>query len=289
MKLGFIGLGIMGEAMACNLVTKGDLQVIVYDIDASKVQTLVAKGAIAASSANEVVEQSDIFFTMVPKSEHVKAVYNSIKDSIKKDQIWIDMSTIDPSTSAKIAQKVKSQNAFFLDAPVVKSQAAAINGTLGIYVGGEYKKFKVVEPLLELMGSNVIYMGENSKGLYMKIAHNMLVGQIQNGVNEMFAFVSKVGLDLEDVPKAISYGGGQNFYLDGKANNIINGEFPTAFSIENMAKDVKIANSIMDELDLDLKGFTLINDIYNEALNLGLAKEDFSATYKVVKKVGNKA
>ena len=132
------------------------------------------------------------------------------------------------------------------------------------------------------MGSNIIYMGGHGQGLVMKILHNSLVGQIQNGVNEVLGVAKKLNLNLEDVVTAISYGGGQNFYLDGKAQNIIRGEYPAAFSVENMAKDAGLALDLLEEHGLDYPGFKNTSRVYQKAMAEGKGKQDFSATFEVV-------
>lgn len=283
MRLGFIGLGIMGESMAENLINKSALTVNVFDIDPSKTEKLAALGGRASKYLKELVAESDIIFSMVPKSEHVEGIFHDIKYELNESKIWVDMSTIEPHLSQQIAEEVEKTGAIMLDAPVVKSKAAAMAGKLGIYVGGCESAFVKVKPFLAMMGENIIRMGENGKGLYMKIAHNMLVAQIQNGVNEMLVFSEKAGLNLDEVPLAISYGGGQNFYLDSKKESILKGDFTTAFSVENMHKDVSIAVDIKNTKGLKLKGFDVVKSIYDDAMELGVGKKDFSATYKVVK------
>jgi 3-hydroxyisobutyrate dehydrogenase-like beta-hydroxyacid dehydrogenase len=116
-----------------------------------------------------------------------------------------------------------------LDCPVVKSQPAAVKGELGIYVGGDKEAYEQVKPILECMGHNIIYMGGNGTGLTMKILHNGLVGEIQNGVNEMLSMAASLGLNLSDVVTALGYGGAQCFYLDSKAKNIIADALPDGF------------------------------------------------------------
>lgn len=283
MKLGFIGLGIMGESMSENLIKKSHHQVIVYDIDALKVKQMETLGAIGATSSKEVVDQATIIFSMVPKSEHMEALIDGVFDDLKPHHIWVDMSTIDPSTSINIGQRLKEKNVTFVDAPVVKSKAAAVSGTLGIYVGGDEKTYETIKPLLLCMGNNTVLMGDQGKGIAMKIIHNMLVGQIQNGVNEMFVIAQAMGIDFTLIKEAIGYGGGQNFYLDGKASAIIDENFTTAFSIENMSKDINIAVSLAKEKQLNLPGLEHVKKVYVQALEQGLGREDFSATYKIVK------
>lgn len=283
MNIGFIGLGIMGESMCENLISKSGSVVFVYDIDRIKVRNLVEKGASQVESISEIANECDVIISMVPKSEHAVSVYKELVPYLHQGQVCIDMSTIDPEVSISLSKMVAEKKAVMLDAPVVKSKSAAIAGTLGIYVGGNYETYEQVKDILLCMGSNVIHLGKNGSGLYMKIAHNMLVAQIQNSVNEMFVFTEKVGLDINEVPKAISYGGGQNFYLDTKHEAIINQDFKTAFSVENMHKDANIAVNIKNSLELNLPGFEVVRNIYDDAMEAEYCKEDFSATYKVVK------
>ncbi|MGL4676996.1 MAG: NAD(P)-dependent oxidoreductase [Brevinema sp.] len=284
MTIGFIGLGIMGEPMSTNLIQKRkEDTILVYDTNSSKIDQLVKQGAKAAHSAAEVVEKSDVIFSIVPKSEHVKSLCKELKPFFKAGKIWADMSTIDPSVSQEIAQEITQTGAVFLDCPLVKSKAAAIDGTLGIYVGGDKKSFEQIKELLLCMGNNTIHLGENGTGLVMKACHNNLVAQIQNGVNEMILLAQKVGIDPETFEKAISYGGGQNFYLSGKYKNIAQNTYNVAFSVENMHKDVYIVEKLAKEHKLHLPGMDNTKKVYDHAIDMGISNEDFSATYKVVK------
>lgn len=283
MKIGFIGLGIMGESMCENIVKKHDDTVYAFDFVQEKVDLLAEKGAVACKDSVELAKQADVIISMVPKSEHVRSVYTGIMDVLDGTKTCIDMSTIDPSVSVEIAQMVKKTGAQFIDAPVVKSKPAAIAGKLGIYVGGEKETFEKMLPVLSYMGENVIHMGDNGKGLVMKICHNALVSQIQNGVNETIALAQKNGISVSTFAQAISYGGGQNFYLDGKAGPIEKEDYTTAFSVENMAKDVNICMALAKECGLSMPGEENVCRVYEKALTLGYGREDFCATIKVVR------
>jgi 3-hydroxyisobutyrate dehydrogenase len=283
MKIGFVGLGIMGESMCENIVKKNDEKVYVFDFVEEKVEKLAGVGAIACKSSLEVAKQVDVFITMVPKSEHSRSVYEEILPALDATKICIDMSTIDPSVSVEIAKKVKKTGAEFVDAPVVKSKPAAIAGKLGIYVGGSEEAYQKVKPILEMMGEHVIRMGDNGKGLVMKICHNALVSQIQNGVNETSTLAAANGIDILTFAEAISYGGGQNFYLDSKKEVIDRSDFTTAFSVENMHKDVHICENLAEDCGLRMTGEQNVIRVYDEAMNKGYGKEDFSATIKVVR------
>ncbi len=283
MRIGFIGLGIMGESMCENIVKKSEKEVFVYDINQEQVKKLVDLGAKAASSNQEIGEKCDVIISMVPKSSNVIEVYNELLPILKPGRILIDMSTIDPSVSRKLSESVKEKGCSMLDAPVVKSKPAAIKGELGIYIGGDRKVYEEVKPILLWMGNNVIHMGDNGSGLVMKICHNMLVAQIQNGVNETITLAENSGLNFDDVVTAISYGGGQNFYLDGKKGAIKEGDFTTAFSVENMNKDINLAVNLGTELEIKLPGAENVKRVYEQAVNRGFSKEDFSATIKIVR------
>lgn len=282
-NLGFIGLGIMGEAMATNLIQKRNEKVFIYDIDNSKVKKLSDLGGVGLSSNQEVFEKADIIFLSVPNASILQAIYEEISNEMFGGKIVIDMSTISPLDSKRFSEMLHQHNATMLDAPVVKSKEAAIAGTLGIYVGGNKDTFEKIEEYLEILGSSVKYIGESGLGSTMKICHNMLVGQIQNGVNEMMVLANELGIDWKTFEESIAIGGGKNLYLESKAENIGKGDFKTAFSIENMYKDITIANRLIDSLDLELPGTGVIGKVYNEAIEKKIGKEDFSATYKIVK------
>ena len=283
MKIGFVGLGIMGESMCENIVKKHDDEVYVFDFVQAQVDKLVAVGAKACTSSKEVAENVDVFISMVPKSEHSRSVYEEVVTVAREGLTCIDMSTIDPSVSVEISEMIKKTGAEFIDAPVVKSKPAAIAGKLGIYVGGSEEAFNAMKPILSYMGENVIRMGENGKGLVMKICHNALVAQIQNGVNETSTLAAANGIDILTFAEAISYGGGQNFYLDSKKEVINNNDFTTAFSIENEHKDLGICMKLAEESSVKMPGQENTKAVYDKAMEMGFGKEDFSATVKVVR------
>lgn len=283
MKIGFIGLGIMGESMSENIVKKHNDTVYVSDLNKSQVEKLVSVGAVGCDNNIEVAKNADVIISMVPKSEHAMAVYTELLPYLDESKICIDMSTIDPSVSVEISKMVKAKGAQFADAPVVKSKPAAIAGQLGILVGCDEDLFEIIKPILLYMGCNVIRMGENGKGLVMKICHNTLVAQIQNGVNETIALAQKYGISIEDYATAISYGGGQNFYLDGQWKNLQDENWTTAFSLENEHKDLGICQRLSAEADFSMPGMENAKKVYDKGMEIGIGKEDWRATYKIVR------
>ncbi len=283
MKIGFAGLGIMGESMAENIIKKHDDEVFVFDIVKEKTDKLAALGGIACGSLKELAEKSDVFISMVPKSEHSRAVYTEILPVLKEGKTCIDMSTIDPNVSVEISEMVKKTGAEFIDAPVVKSKPAAIAGKLGIYVGGSQETYEKMRPILLYMGENVIRLGDNGKGLVMKICHNALVSQIQNGVNETSTLAGLNGIDILTFAEAISYGGAGNWYLDSKKDVLAKEDYTTAFSIENEHKDVHICLDLAKSCGFRMPGEENAVRVYDEAMAKGIGKEDFCATIKVVR------
>lgn len=273
----------MGESMCENIVKKHDDKVYCSDLNKAQVEKLAGLGAIGCDNNIEVAKNADVIISMVPKSEHVKALYEELLPFIDETKICIDMSTIDPSVSVEVSKMIKAKGAQFADAPVVKSKPAAINGTLGVLVGCEEKLFPIIEPILKYMGCNVIRMGENGKGLTMKICHNTLCAEIQNGVNETLLMAQKMGISPEDYHTAISYGGAQCFYLDAQWQNIANENWETAFSLENEHKDLGISQRLAKELNLDLPALQLVKSIYDKGMEAGIGKEDWRATYKIVR------
>ena len=283
MKIGFVGLGIMGAPMCENIIKKHDDTVYVYNRTRTKAEAVAAKGAVLCGSAAECARNADVFITMVPRSEDSRAVYEAVLPALDGGKLCIDMSTIDPGVSVELAETVRRAGSEFIDAPVVKSRPAAEAGTLGIYVGGPEAAFERALPVLRYMGENIIRMGDNGRGLVMKLCHNALVAQIQNGVNETASLAAANGIDLMTFAQAISYGGGQNFYLDSKKAPLAAGDYTTAFSIDNMHKDLGLCLALAAACGLSMPGGENAKRVYDEAVARGLGGEDFCATMKVVR------
>ena len=283
MKIGFIGLGIMGESMCANIVKKHNGTVYCSDLNKEQVKKLAAAGAVPCENNIEVAKRSDIVISMVPTSANVRDLYNELLPYIREGMICIDMSTIDPSVSVEVSKLVKAKGAQFADAPVVKSKAAAIDGTLGVLAGCEETLFPVIEPILRYMGTTVIYMGENGKGLVMKICQNTLVGEIQNGVNETLLLALKNGISIDNFAAAVAAGGANCAYMAAQKENLKTENYSVAFSFENMNKDIHICERMAAESGFEMPGMQNVKRIYEKGMAAGIAKQDFRATYKVVR------
>lgn len=277
-KIAFIGLGIMGMPMAANVAKKYDL----IGYDALPKETPFP----FASSYEECGTFADVIISMVPKNEHFVSLVHSMLPYLREGTVWMDMSTVSPAVSLEMKEVLASAGVRLCDAPVVKSRPAAEKGELGIYFGGDEDLFERMRPVLACMGTNIIRMGGNGSGLTMKILHNGLVGEIQNGVNEILSLAMKCGLDLGDVTTALGYGGAQCFYLDTKAANIRNRTYPTAFSVGNMNKDVHFAKELSASAGAHTPGLDNVVRVYERAMEEGYEREDFSASFEIVNKGG---
>ncbi len=283
MKIGFIGLGIMGESMCENIVKKHNDTVYCNDHKDSQIQKLEKLGAVGCKSNEEVAEKSDIIITMIPTSAHVKNAYKAMLPYLCEGKICIDMSTIEPDVSVEVANMVKSVGADFADCPVVRSKADAIAGTLGVLAGCNKDTFSKIETVLSYMGSKVIYMGENGKGLAAKICHNTLVAQIQNGVNETLILAQKLGISIDNFADAVAAGGAQNFYMNAQREKLKNEDWSTAFSLENVCKDINICAKISETENFNMPGMKAAKAAIEKGVELGWGKEDYRKTYLVVR------
>jgi 3-hydroxyisobutyrate dehydrogenase len=282
MKLGFIGLGLMGDPMSMNLVKKSGKELLVFDPNPGAGSLALKAGGRRAENARELVSASDLVFSMVPNGTIVGEIYESVKTALRPGLIWADLCTIAPRESRNIAALVRERGAVFLDTPVVKSRAAALEGKLGIYAGGPEEAFEKIKPFLECMGAAVLYLGDNGMGLVMKLCHNMLVAQIQNGVNESLALARKLcGISPSAFARAAACGGAQNFYLDSKAPSIEKEDFSPAFSTANLNKDINLASELAAEAGLSLPGLDLVRERCHEMMARGLGPLDFSSSWKL--------
>ena len=283
MKIGFIGLGIMGESMCENIVKKHNDTVYCNDHKDSQIKKLEEMGCVGCKTNLEIAEKADVIITMIPTGEHVKAAYREMLPALTEGKICIDMSTIEPWVSVEVAETVKKTGAEFADCPVVRSKADAIKGTLGVLAGCDKELFPVIEPILSYMGCKVIYMGENGKGISAKICHNTLVAEIQNGVNETLCLAQKLGISVDNFADAVAAGGAQNFYMNAQREKLKNEDWTTAFSMENMDKDINICNAISEKLGFPMPGMKAAKAALDEGVKRGWAKEDYRKTYLIVK------
>src|SRR5438874_2836115 len=219
MQIGFIGIGVMGRPMTLNLL-KADHHVTIFarHPDKPEVQEVLNAGAKLAPSSRAVAMASDIVITMVPNSmqvEEVVMVPHGILEGARKGLIIIDMSTIAPSVSRKLAEAASTKGVHFLDAPVSGGSQGAVNGTLTIMVGGEREIFEQVRPVLEAMGKkeNIFHVGPNGAGEVVKIVNNILVGAVAAAIAESFTLEVKAGAGVETMARVIGVSAGASWQL----------------------------------------------------------------------------
>ena len=244
MKIGFIGLGIMGKPMAKNLLKAG-YQVMVYDRMPAPVKEVVGAGAMEGASGKDIAEKCDIVITMLPNSPHVKAAIlgpDGVIEGISAGKIVVDMSSIAPLAAQEVAAKLAEKGVDMLDAPVSGGEPKAIEGTLSIMVGGKQAIFDRCQPFLAKMGASVVLCGDIGAGNVTKLANQIIVALNIAAVSEAFVLASKAGVDPEVLYKAIRGGLAGSTVMDAKAPMIMAGNFKPGFRIELHIKD--LANAI---------------------------------------------
>lgn len=243
MKIGFIGLGIMGKPMAKNLIKAG-YSLVVNDINKEAVAELVSAGAAEAASAKEVASQSDVVVTMLPNSPHVQTVVlgeGGVIEGAREGLVVVDMSSISPIVSREVAAELAKKGVVMLDAPVSGGEPKAIDGTLAIMVGGPEETFKQVEPILQVMGGSVTLVGEIGSGNTTKLANQIMVAANIAGMSEALVLATKADVDPEKVFKAIRGGLAGSTVLDAKAPLVLDGNFRPGFRIDLHIKDLQNA------------------------------------------------
>ncbi|HWR23400.1 MAG TPA: 2-hydroxy-3-oxopropionate reductase [Feifaniaceae bacterium] len=243
MKIGFIGLGIMGRPMAKNLLKKG-YELIVYDVIQENVDAVTPAGASAAGSARDVAAQCGIVITMVPNSPHVKAAVlgkNGVLEGAKPGTILIDMSSIAPLASQEVYKACSEKGVEMLDAPVSGGEPKAVDGTLSIMVGGKKEIFDRVYDILMAMGGSAVYCGSIGAGNTTKLANQIIVAVNIAAVSEAFLLASKAGVDPELVFDAIKGGLAGSTVMNAKVPMILERNFKPGFKVDLHIKDLNNA------------------------------------------------
>jgi 2-hydroxy-3-oxopropionate reductase len=243
MKIGFIGLGIMGKPMAKNLLKAGH-EVVVHDIVAAPVAELVQAGAKAGVSPRDVGRRSDIIITMLPNSPEVKEVVlgkEGVMEGARPDTTLVDMSSIAPLAAREIAAALAEKGVEMLDAPVSGGEPKAIDGTLAIMVGGKAEVFEKVKPVLLTMGTSAVLCGEIGSGNVTKLANQIIVALNIAAMSEALVLAAKAGVDPGRVFAAIRGGLAGSTVLDAKAPMVCKGNYKPGFRMELHIKDLQNA------------------------------------------------
>ena len=278
-EVGFIGLGIMGRPMARNLMTAG-YSLTVYDVIGSAMEEVVGNGARPASSAAEVAMAAPIVITMVPDSADSEAAIlgeNGVLEGTSEGSVVIDMSSIAPASSQKIADACESRGVEFLDAPVSGGEPGAIAGTLAIMVGGKQEVFDAHVGLLEAVGSSIVLCGDYGAGNTTKLANQIIVAANIEAVSEALTLARKAGLDPATVFEAIRGGLAGSNVLNAKGPMMIAGNFDPGFRIVLHHKDLNNAILTAKELGVGLPVTSLVQQMLVSLMNDGKENADHSA------------
>jgi 2-hydroxy-3-oxopropionate reductase len=278
-EVGFIGLGIMGRPMARNLMTAG-YSLTVFDVVGSAMEEVVGDGAKPASSAAEVASAAPIVITMVPDSADSEAAIlgqNGVLEGTSAGSVVIDMSSIAPASSQKIATACEAQGVEFLDAPVSGGEPGAIGGTLAIMVGGKQEVFDSHIDLLETMGSSIVLCGDYGAGNTTKLANQIIVAANIEAVGEALTLARKAGLDPATVFDAIKGGLAGSNVLNAKGPMMIDGNFEPGFRVVLHHKDLNNAILTAKDLGVGLPVTSLVQQMLVSLMNEGKGQSDHSA------------
>ncbi|CAG7616822.1 NAD(P)-dependent oxidoreductase [Paenibacillus allorhizosphaerae] len=285
-KVGFIGLGAMGRPMSKNVIAKGKYELTVYDLFDKAVEELVSHGARAATSAAEVAENSDIVITMLPNSPDVEAAVlgpSGVLSGLRPGSVLIDMSTIDPATTRKIADAVHTKGCRMLDAPVGRSTANAEDGTLLIMAGGDEDLFEECKPILSCMGSDLVHCGPIGSGEIVKIVNNMLTGIIVTANAEALTLGVKAGVKLETLLQVLRSTAANNGHLHATYPvKALKGDFSPGFAVRLAYKDMNLALSLGGQLNVPLSVAASSTQLFNMARGLGHDNHDYTSVISVV-------
>ena len=286
MSIGFVGLGIMGSAMAANLLKAG-FRVTVWNRTPDKCRPLAASGAIVASSPREVAEQSEIVFAMMANPAAAAAVRDGddgILAGLTAGSGYVDMSTVDAETSLASARLTRAKGALFLEAPVAGSRKPAEDATLTIMAAGERDLYDLALPALEKMGKTILYLGETGSAARMKLANNLVMGGMLTALAEGLALANASGLDTAQLLEVLDSGALSNPMFRLKGGMIAaNGEFPAAFPLKHMQKDLRLALRLAEEVGQPLFATAIVNELFKKALAEELGDDDFAAVSRVIR------
>jgi glyoxylate/succinic semialdehyde reductase len=286
MKIGFVGLGIMGSAMAANLVQAG-FRATVWNRSNDKCRSLVAAGACIADSPRAVAEASDILFAMMATPAAVAAVRDGedgIIAGLRPGKGYVDMSTVDAETSIESARLAHAAGALFLEAPVAGSRKPAEDATLTIMAAGDRGLYDLSLAALEKMGRKILFLGETGNAARMKLANNLVMGGMLTALCEGLALASGSGLDTAQLLEVLDSGAVSNPMFRLKGPQIAaNGEFPAAFPLRHMQKDLRLALRLGEDVGQPLFATATVNELYKAALAEGLGDADFAAVSRVIR------
>ena len=292
MKVGFIGTGAMGQPMLANLVKKG-FQVVAWDVVPAALDGAAKLGAARAGSIRETASECDLVITMLPSSANVEAAYlgaGGIIEGAEPGRLCVDMSTIDPGASQRVAARLKERQIRFLDAPVSGGVGGAAAGTLAIMVGGDARDLDEARPALAAMGANIIHVGAVGAGEVAKLCNNLISGSALIAVAEAFRIGEAFGVDPQILTNVIAKSSGGTWVMEhmhpvpGIVDSAASSrQYAPGFMTDLMAKDLGLAVNAAREKRVPVAVAAAAQQLYRMASSHGLGREDFSSVYKFLK------
>ena len=289
LKVGYIGLGIMGKAMAHNILKAG-FPIVVHNRSRQAVNELMAEGAIEAFSPKEVAQQVDVIFTNLPDSPDVERVAlgdEGVLQGATEGMIFVDNSTIKPATARKIADRMGQNGVLCLDAPVSGGDIGAQQGTLAIMVGGPSEAFEKVMPIFEAIGKKITHVGDSGAGQIAKACNQVMVAAQMVAMGELLILAKKAGADPEKVVAAIQGGAAQCWALDVKPERLFAGNRKPGFKAYMQAKDLGIVVDTAREYGIPMPSASVNTQMFNAMLEMGMRELDNSAVIGVIEALAN--
>jgi 2-hydroxy-3-oxopropionate reductase len=287
--VGFIGLGVMGKPMAKNLIKAG-FSLVVHNRSRAAVDELVAAGARAASSPADVAKQASFVITMLPDTPDVERALtgeSGILGGLKSGAVVIDMSSISPTATERLAQQVAAKGASLLDAPVSGGEIGAINASLSIMVGGDEAAFERAQPVLEAMGNKerIVYIGKSGAGQVCKICNQIAIGGALAGVSEAFALAKKAGVDASRVRSALLGGFAASRVLEVHGERMLTGNYKPGFRTRLYQKDLRLAGEAAAANSVAMPGTAIVAQHVNALVADGGGDLDYAAIGTVLFKL----
>jgi 3-hydroxyisobutyrate dehydrogenase len=279
LKVGFIGLGIMGLPMAKNLLKAGS-SLVVYNRTRKPMDELVVLGATGTASSRELAEKSDIIITMLPDSPDVWKVIlgeGGVVEGVRAGSIVIDMSTISPKVSIEIAAALASRGVNMLDAPVSGGQKGAMEGTLSIMVGGKKEVFESCMPVFKAMGRVIVHVGDHGAGEIVKLCNQVICAINILSMCEGITLCKKAGVDVVKMIEVVSGGLGASNIIKSLGPKILDGDMEPGFKLKLQQKDIRLALQLAEELKVPLPGAGLTQQIFRIAESEGLGDKGTQA------------
>ena len=290
--IGFIGTGTMGLPMVGNLLKKG-FAVVAYDAVPAALDGAVKLGARAAASSADVARRSEVVVTMLPSSSHVEAVYlgpGGVREAIDSGRLCIDMSTIDPAVSRRVAAALAERGVRFIDAPVSGGVPRATDGTLAIMIGGDKKDVDDARPVLAAMGANLIHVGDVGSGEVAKLCNNLIAGVAAVAVSEAFRIAEGFGVDAKVLTDVISKSSGNTWVMEHMhpvagivPRSASTNDYAPGFMTDLMAKDLGLAVNAARELRIPVAVAPAAQQVLRLASSHGLGRRDFTSIYLFLK------